>query len=113
MDELIVGLRVTVVGLGVVFIALTTVYAVLTLFIRLERRFTSKQTEAVPQAEPASPAVGEAIPPEILAAIVAAVTIAIGKKVRLKRVRYHSAKPETAWSTQGRATIMASHVVKR
>jgi Na+-transporting methylmalonyl-CoA/oxaloacetate decarboxylase gamma subunit len=53
VDELIVGLRVTVVGLGVVFIALTTVYAVLTLFIRLERRFTSKQTEAVPPSEPA------------------------------------------------------------
>lgn len=113
MEELIFGLRVTVVGLGVVFLALTTVFITLTLFIQLERKFISKQTEPMPMHGDTPPPAGEAIPPEIIAAIAAAATVAVGKKVRLKRVRYHAAKPEMAWSTQGRATIMASHVIKR
>lgn len=112
MDELIFGLRVTIVGLGVVFLALSTVFVTLTLFIRLEQRFISKRMDNLPTPEHTSPATDEAIPPEIIAAIAAAATVAIGKKVRLKRVRYHAAKPATTWSTQGRVSIMASHVTK-
>jgi hypothetical protein len=79
--------------------------------------------EQEPAATPASkPATGtapkestgsEGIPPETLVAIMAAASIATGKKIRIHRVQYRSGPADTAWSRQGRVDIMTSHQPKR
>ncbi len=64
--------------------------------------------------EPIAPAPsGEELSPELIAAISAAVTVALGKKTRLKHVQYRATRPTTGWSMQGRMTVMSSHSVKR
>jgi hypothetical protein len=50
--------------------------------------------------------------PEVAAAIAAAVTISLRKKVRIHRIQYRSGPLETAWSRQGRYAIMTSHQPK-
>jgi hypothetical protein len=51
--------------------------------------------------------------PEVLAAIMAAATIATRKKVRITRVQYRSGPSDPSWAKQGRAQIMLSHTPKR
>jgi sodium pump decarboxylase gamma subunit len=113
---LIFGLQLTVIGMGVVFTALTLIFFVLKLFDRLNpwlARFGEAEEhghEETPVAPAETP--GE-LSPEIITVISAAVVTAIGKKVRIKRIRYRTTSPGVAWSVQGRVSIMASHIVKR
>ena len=60
-----------------------------------------------------SSAQSRTLPPEVLAAISAAVTITLGKKAHIRRVRYWRARPTSAWAIQGRISIMNSHGVRR
>jgi sodium pump decarboxylase gamma subunit len=114
---LIFGLQLTIIGMGVVFTALTLIIYILKLTDRLTpwlEKFGGSghghgsQTEAAASSETPG-----ALTPEVMAVISAAVIVAIGKRARIRRIRYRSTQPGTAWSVQGRATIMASHTVKR
>ncbi len=124
------GLQTTVVGVTVVFTALITVWIVVTLFQKLDRPEPAAksakpaQPAAPPQSAPAAAATSAAKPeqdgalaPETAAVIAAAVTAALGRKVRIHRVQYRSSISnagivETAWSRQGRVSIMTSHLPK-
>ncbi len=76
--------------------------------------FKSKQAEAVEsEAISETAATSDVIAPEIVAAITAAVAATIGKRARVKHIRYRRTRPETGWSVQGRMTIMDSHAAKR
>jgi hypothetical protein len=66
-----------------------------------------------PGAQPSTQPFVNGLPPEEVAVISAAVTAAMTRRIQVKRVRYLGNVPETAWSRQGRVTIMASHVTKR
>jgi sodium pump decarboxylase gamma subunit len=115
---LIFGLQLTIIGMGVVFTALTLIIYVLKLMDRLTPWLVKlggsgahghgHEDQAVAPTETL-----EGLSPEVMAAISAAVAVAIGKRARVRRIRYRSAQPGTAWSVQGRASIMASHQVKR
>jgi Na+-transporting methylmalonyl-CoA/oxaloacetate decarboxylase gamma subunit len=112
---LIFGLQLTIIGMGVVFTALTLIIYVLKLSDRLSPWLVKLggsghghgEEAAVPAETPG------ALAPEVMAAIAAAVVVAVGKRARIQRIRYRSARPGSAWSVQGRASIMASHNVKR
>ncbi len=109
---LIFSLQLTIIGMGVVFFALTLIIYVLKLADRLTPWLvklggTGKHGHAAPVETP------DVLAPEVMAVISAAVAVAIGKRTRIRRIRYRSAQPGAAWSVQGRASIMASHNVKR
>jgi sodium pump decarboxylase gamma subunit len=121
-DALAVGLRLTVTGMVVVFSGLVLLFLLMQGFQHfdqwLEKQKTRKQKRrqrkrgAAPSPSPATESPEGAVPPEVLAAISAAVALATDRKVRIKRIRYR-APSEAAWSRQGRVTIMASHVTRR
>lgn len=113
---LIFGLQLTLIGMGVVFTALTLIFFVLKLFDRLNPWLAGfgegdKQIHEETLAGPIEMS-GE-LSPEVVAVISAAVVAAIGKNVRIRRIRYRTTSPGAAWSVQGRVSIMASHIVKR
>lgn len=114
---LIFGLQLTILGMGVVFAALTLIIYVLKLTERLtpwlEKFGGSEHGHGHQEEVAASTETPGALAPEVLAAISAAVVVAVGKRARITRIRYRSAQPGTAWSVQGRASIMGSHSVKR
>ena len=115
MDIFIFGVEITVVGLTVVFIALALLAWMLSYFDRIDAWVTKRKTKSQDQtAETATEkSVDEGISPEIIAAISAAVAVAIGRKVKIKHVRYRRQAANPTWQTQGRATIMASHTINR
>jgi Na+-transporting methylmalonyl-CoA/oxaloacetate decarboxylase gamma subunit len=117
---LLYGLQLTIIGMGVVFTALTLIIYVLKLTDRLTpwlvklggaggHGHTHEHEEKV-VAPTETPGV---LSPEVMTAIAAAVVVAVGKRARIRRIRYRSVQPGSAWSVQGRASIMASHNVKR
>ncbi len=63
-------------------------------------------------SRPAEPT-GAAPSPEVMAVISAAVTVALGQKARIRRIRYWRTRPTSAWSIQGRVSIMNSHGTRR
>ncbi|NJN68006.1 MAG: OadG family protein [Chloroflexaceae bacterium] len=119
-DAMTIGLRLTVTGMVVVFFGLIVLLLVMHGFqyfdrwlearaARQQKRRQRKQGAAQPRGSGVSDG---SIPPEVMAAIAAAVAIAIDRKVRIRRIRYR-ALSEGSWSRQGRVTIMASHVTRR
>lgn len=117
---LVFGLQLTIIGMGVVFTALTLIIYTLKLMDRLtpwlvklggsgEHGHGHEHTQQI--AAPTETT--GVLAPEVMAAISAAVLVAVGQRARIRRIRYRSAQPGTAWSVQGRASIMASHSVKR
>lgn len=117
MDYLFYSLKVSAIGIFVVFFALSLVAWTLSLLSYLDRLWPSSghssgHSSAHAPASSAAPEKSEAeIPPEVIAAIGAAVSVALGK-ARIHHIRYRTATSEPSWSRQGRATIMASHVIK-
>lgn len=123
MENIFLALQLTAVGMSVVFVGLTLLVVLLTLFQRLDHWLTqskaTKQAQSdqarADQARAAAPVAGmhsEGVAPEVIVALSAAVAIGLSKKVRIHRIRYLGGQPETAWSRQGRISIMASHVTK-
>jgi len=116
-EALIIALQLMVIGMGVVFTALALLVVFLTAFKRIDVGMSKPKPEAIPtsapSAQPSSWPSAYGIPPEEVAVISAAVTAAITRRIQVKRIRYLGNVPETAWSRQGRVTIMASHVTKR
>jgi hypothetical protein len=129
MDDMSFALTITVTGVLVVFVALVAVSVFVIVFQRIDQ---PKPTEspAVPQksapptakaskapgvAESTHPATGasDGVPPEVLAVIVATVSQALERPIRVHRIRYHTQANEAAWARQGRVAIMTSHSPKR
>jgi sodium pump decarboxylase gamma subunit len=120
--DLTFGIQITITGLVVVFTALVSVGIIVTLFQRINQPKSETKTSApAPAARTAAPseqaaatpeASNGSMSPEVAAAIAAAVTISLRKKVRIHRVQYRSGPLETAWSRQGRYAIMTSHQPK-
>lgn len=96
--------KLTVFGMGVVYFALSLVAGAIDVFSRLERVWAARSSPAGEEER--------GVPPEVVAAISAAVTAAVGRRVRIHRVRYRKGHVEQTWSRQGRISIMASHVVR-
>lgn len=96
MTDLQVAWKLTWFGMTVVFFALALVAGAVSLFRLWEPR-------APREAEP------EGVPPEVVAAISAAVALAFGGRARVSRIHR---TPRNDWSLQGRLTIMASHQVR-
>lgn len=103
MNELAFAWKLTVFGMGVVFFALSLVAGAISLFSRLESLRARRDPGPAPEPE---------VPPEVVAAIGAALTVAMGQRVRVHRVRYRRGAVEKTWSRQGRISIMASHAVR-
>lgn len=73
-----------------------------------------EQRQQQPALEPAATSISaEEVAPELIAAISAAVTVALGKKTRLKSIQYRVTRPTAGWSMQGRMNVMSSHSMKR
>lgn len=110
-ESLIVGVRLTVVGMIVVFMGLGILVILLSLFQRIDQWMSQPKTEDTPSTT-VSPG---ALTPELVAALSAAAVMALGKPVRIHRIRYHPDGPRygTEWARQGRLTVMGSHTVRR
>lgn len=112
------GLQLTAVGITIVFCALIVVSLALAAmnagFAAYERRTADKERRAeAERMRGAAAPLAEGMTPQTLAVIVAAATLAIGRPIRVERVRYREGAPALQWSRQGRATIMGSHRVRR
>jgi sodium pump decarboxylase gamma subunit len=116
------GLFLTIIGMGVVFTALTVIVVFISYFDMIERvikitphsmqeHHHSQQHHKNEELAPTQ-AVEEGISPRTIAAISAAIVVATGKKIRISRVRYRREPAQPTWATQGRATAMASRMVK-
>ncbi|MDM8528069.1 OadG family protein [Anaerolineales bacterium HSG24] len=110
---LMTGLKITLIGMSVVFFALAVITVILSNFDRLDQMITiAPHVHAPPKREGDSIIISdeddEVISPEIVAVISAAISVAIDKKVRIKRIRYRH-KITDNWQAQGRTDIMGSH----
>ena len=76
MENLAVGLRLTVLGMGLVFLVLGLMWGLIALLVRLDRR-----PAPVAAARPPAPSAAPGLEPELLAAI----TIAVRAHVRILR----------------------------
>ncbi len=113
MEDLIYGFKILVIGMSVVYIALIAVALMLVLFGYIDQWLNQRAALKLAEIGPESSHSDE-IPPEILAAIFAAVTVAIGPNVHLKRVQLHRGRQQSdAWQTQGRTSIMTSHALQQ
>jgi Na+-transporting methylmalonyl-CoA/oxaloacetate decarboxylase gamma subunit len=113
MDEALTeALELSVVGITIVFSSLILV----SLTLMLVNRLTTPRPAAQPEAA-AAPAAAEeespAIPPEVVVVIAAAANAAVGRRVRVRHIRYHGAMPGLEWSQKGRALVMGSHRVRQ
>jgi Na+-transporting methylmalonyl-CoA/oxaloacetate decarboxylase gamma subunit len=111
------GVQLASIGILVVFLALTLVLLVINSLKYADRFLTRKPTPTQAhrknQTEPQGGLVAEdAISPEVIAVISAAVSVALEKKARIVQIRARS-QGDGAWQRQGRATIMASHTVRK
>lgn len=114
LDPIVFALQLTFTGMGVVFLALL----LLSFLIGLSQRFLAPPAEpeveiSVIESTPTPSTIalpsGDGLTPETMAAITAAITVAIGSRYRIKRIRYLEDHAPDAWSRQGRVTIMTSH----
>lgn len=117
MEVLMQGVQIAAVGMTVVFLSLAFIAWILSYFDRIDRLLTY-QPQPVPTEAPlttsGAPVIKEGeISPEIIAVISAAVAVALGEKVQIKHIRYRHQPADRMWAVQGRATIMASHAIKR
>lgn len=116
-EALSIGLQMTAVGITIVFSSLIVVSLALTAmntgFAALERRTAESERRAAEAERDAAPETAGGLRPQTLAVIVAAASLAIGRPIRVERVRYREGAPAAHWSRQGRATIMGSHRVRR
>ncbi len=122
------GLGLTIVGMGVVFLALIAIWGMLILIGEAfgkeavgggkqdgpAARTASPPAAAAPAAVVSEPAPANGtIPPEILAAITAAVAVAVQQPFRIRRVRFSPTDNQSAWASQGRQAIHASHRLRK
>lgn len=112
MQDLVFGAQLTVTGMAVVFTGLFLLFILMTISQHLHQWASANKHPPVPHHSPSPPS-PDTIPPEVVVAIAAAATSTLGKPVRVKRIRYRTAPTETAWSKQGRITIMGSHTTRR
>ncbi|GAB4427326.1 MAG: hypothetical protein Kow0031_07330 [Anaerolineae bacterium] len=116
-EVFIAGLQLSIIGILVVFVALTLVAVVVSNLKYADRFFSARPGHHHQPAAQAAPAAGEtatptdAIPPEVIVAIAAAVAEALGEGTRIRHIRRRQAG--TTWQMQGRATIMGSHQVRK
>lgn len=116
---LIDGVFLTIIGMGVVYLALAIIALTLSYFDMVEHVIrivphgeqhhaheAEKHEDGVPQV------IEDGISPRTIAAISAAIVVATGKKIRISRVRYRREPAQPTWATHGRATAMASRMVK-
>lgn len=112
------ALQLTVTGMGVVFLALL----LLSFLIGLSQRFLVEPAEPqieltpierMPDLPTIAPPPDHGLTSETMAAIIAAITVAIGSRYRIKRIRYLDDHVPEAWSQQGRVNITTSHRVRR
>lgn len=112
MDYLSLAVQLAATGMTVVFSGLVLLFVLMSLFRYLEARPKSDQSKERAESSASPQPSPDALTPEMMAVISAAVTQAIGRKVRVKRIRYRAADSGTSWSRQGRVTIMGSHRVR-
>ncbi len=121
IEDFYVALQLTVVGMSVVFIGLLLLVFVLILFQRLDqwmtRRRSAPSTDGPTVPEPVvvsdPTAMRGGVRPETIVVIAAAISVALSRRVQVKRVRYLGSSLENIWARQGRVTIMGSHKPKR
>lgn len=123
MNELLIfGAEITVIGLMVVFSALILVTLMLVVLDRLKPWLERLEkvvlhahshdypeaATAEPVATPAEEMPADAVSPEIVVAISAAVALALGSQVRIKRIRYRAGQPDMTWSVHGRSRALSN-----
>lgn len=111
-----IAFQLTATGMLVVFSGLVLLFVLMTLFKQADQSLAERRAARMsnlPTPTPAPDESTDAIHPEIIAAISASVALAVGKKVRIQRIRYRTAPVGSSWSRQGRVTIMGSHFTKR
>ncbi|NBC17342.1 MAG: hypothetical protein GVY18_08530 [Bacteroidetes bacterium] len=114
------ALELAVVGMGVVFTVLAVIGGLLVLLGKVFAEPVEEAAEAPapsPRPAEAAPAHTTAPPghvdPQTLAVLTAAAYAAVGRPVRIRRVTFINQNTVSAWKEVGRATIQASHNIKR
>ncbi|MCC5876444.1 MAG: OadG family protein [Candidatus Sumerlaeia bacterium] len=112
------GIQLTIVGMLVVFIALLAILGLLTALKKIcsPNRSADMTPAAESKSGQGSPAVTspvEGIDPQIMAAIIASVAVAVGQPARIRSVRLIRNEPGSAWSGRGRTSIQSSHRMRK
>ncbi len=109
------GLALVVILLGVaVFIALVALIG------RVLAATHPDETVAPPDAKPAAaaapaPVIADSLPPEVMVAIAAAVSVTLGPKVKIAEIRTPAPSVEAlmqTWALEGRRQIYTSHTLR-
>jgi len=115
-EKLVDALTVTVVGMGTVFVSL---YIMGELFTLLHRYFhghpDSEVADPAMVASVAVPSAGEdpLSDPKLVAVLVAAATVAIGRRVAVRRITFINRNTVSGWAEAGRTSIQTSHNLRR
>ncbi len=109
-EELMYGVQLTVTGMTVVFSGLVLLFVLMTIFQRVDRWMNrSQETAMAPAGGDATSDNDENVPSNVVPVIAAAISVALGPHVRVRRIRYRAGPAETSWSKEGRLTVMGSH----
>ena len=99
--------------LGGLLVAAWQLHRVVQRLDALERRLTSARTRPEPMTPPPAPGqpAGETVSPELVAALMAACHVALGRPARIVSIT-DEAELKRVWSLEGRRQIFASHQVR-
>jgi Na+-transporting methylmalonyl-CoA/oxaloacetate decarboxylase gamma subunit len=111
-QNIVEALLLLAAGMAAVFTALLMLAGMIRLLVWADRTINSlrirKYAEKVETHK-----VDDVLNDEIVAVISAAVTTALGRAVKIRKVRFLSGEPAAAWAVTGRLNIMASHAISR
>lgn len=112
------GIQLTIVGMLVVFIALLAILGLLTALKKFCSPNRSKDMTPATESKtgmggPVGASPVEGIDPQIMAAIIASVAVAVGQPARIRSVRLIRNEAGSAWSGRGRTSIQSSHQMRK
>ncbi|OQY27555.1 MAG: hypothetical protein B6244_10265 [Candidatus Cloacimonetes bacterium 4572_55] len=108
-NVILYSMKVSVIGFLVVFLALIIVALMIRVLASVDFQEEKKpkphsENKLMPMSN------REEISPEIIAIISAAVTVAIDKKYKVRRIRLHKRGRGQSWSMQGQMSVMGSRM---
>ncbi len=111
MENIDFTLKFAAVGITIVFAALTIISGTVMLMRRADERWQAHEkaaAEAATEKEPTTDTL-------TLVLITAAAATMLKGRFHIKKIRRLSSKdaPRSAWSSQGRAILMGSHIVSK
>lgn len=116
-EKLVDAVTVTIVGMGIVVVSLVIMGEIFKLlgFLLIREAKPQPETESAPVAKSVAKSSAESKQEQarLIAVLSAAATVAVGKRVMVKRVTFINHNTISGWSEAGRLSIQTSHNIRR